>query len=45
MKYLLSSANSGDTISVITSCRAQLADLDFAHYPLIAPKDDVTSVL
>ena len=41
MKYLLSSANSGNIISVITSCRAQLVDLDFANIPLIAPKADI----
>ena len=35
MKYLLSSDNSGDIISVITSARSQLINPDWVDIPLI----------
>ena len=43
MKYLLSSDNSGDIISVINSCWVQLVYPDGVHVPLIVHKDDVTA--
>ena len=45
MKYLLSSDNSGDIISVVISCWTQLVSQDLVHIPLIAHKDDVTSYI